>query len=167
LARLGIGTTGQVVTVASGIPSWSAPASPSFVGASAYKTGTQSIGSGGATLITWDAEFFDTNSFHDNSTNNSRMTIPSGYGGKYLVTAIVYPNAASGYREFGLYKNGSLYSTLYAVVQTSYASILTTTIVSCVATDYLELKLYQNSGSNLNLNGGSDSGSFSVAYLGA
>jgi len=170
--NLPIGTTAQVLTADTTVSpykvKWATPASGStFVGASAYKTAIQSVTSGTTTLITWDAEFFDTNTFHDNATNNSRMTIPSGYGGKYLVNATINPVAASGFRELALYKNGTLYLTMYAVVQTSYASILLSTIVSCAATDYLELKFYQNSGGALNINSGADSGSFSVAYLGA
>jgi hypothetical protein len=56
----------------------------SFVGWEAYKTSAQLIGTG-SIPVTFDAEIFDTNSFHDNVTNNDRFTIPSGQGGTYLV----------------------------------------------------------------------------------
>lgn len=45
---------------------------------------------GGALTITptpvnFDAEDFDTNSIHDNVTNNTRLTIPVGLGGLYMI----------------------------------------------------------------------------------
>lgn len=36
-------------------------------------------------VINWDAEEFDTDSYHDNATNNSRLTVPSGMAGKVIV----------------------------------------------------------------------------------
>ena len=33
-----------------------------------------------ATAVTWDSETYDTDGFHDNVTNNSRLTIPAGLG---------------------------------------------------------------------------------------
>ena len=41
------------------------------------KTATQSFGAAGA-AITWNSEVRDTDSFHDNATNNTRLTVPSG-----------------------------------------------------------------------------------------
>lgn len=43
-----------------------------------YKTGSQSITAATPTVLTWDAEEYDTDSIHDNATNNSRLTVPSG-----------------------------------------------------------------------------------------
>jgi hypothetical protein len=57
-----------------------------------------------------NAENFDTDSFHDNSTNNTRMTIPAGKGGKYQVNVkVAYDNASItvGYIHFFLRLNGS------------------------------------------------------------
>jgi hypothetical protein len=166
--RLGIGSTGQVLTVAGGVPSWASPATGStYVGASVTKTAAQSTTSGATTLLTWDAETFDTNGFHDNVTNNSRLTIPTGFGGKYLIASNLYPATGAGFREIGLYKNNSLIQSFYAVVDTNYSSIVLSTVVSVVAGDYLELKFYQNSGGNLNINSGATDSFFSVSYLGA
>ena len=54
-ARLGIGSTGQVLTVASGLPSWATPTSGTapFVGAVAHTVTPQSLTSGVATALTW------------------------------------------------------------------------------------------------------------------
>jgi len=51
-ARLGIGSTGQVLTVAGGVPTWSSPASSSAANASALTTGTQTTTSGSYTGLT-------------------------------------------------------------------------------------------------------------------
>ena len=83
-ARLGIGSTGQVLTVSGGVPSWATPSSgASFKGASVYASSSQSISNATWTTMTWNSESWDTDAFHDNSTNNSRLTVPAGLAGKY------------------------------------------------------------------------------------
>jgi hypothetical protein len=170
VARLGIGTAGQVLKVNSGAtaPEWGAAAGGStFVGAYATKTAAQTLANNTATILTWNAERFDTDGFHDNSTNNSRMTIPAGKGGKYLVVASAYWVTGSGYRELNVFKNGSLVNYFYTVIDVTYGFQNISTIVDCVATDYLELRGFQDSGGNLNVNSGAENSFFSVTYLGA
>jgi hypothetical protein len=170
VARLGIGTAGQVLKVNSGAtaPEWGTAASGStFVGAYATKTAAQTLTNNTGTILTWNAERFDTDGFHDNSTNNSRMTIPAGKGGKYLVVASAYWVTGSGYRELNVLKNGSIVNYFYTVIDVTYGFQNISTIVDCVATDYLELRAFQDSGGNLNVNSGAENSFFSVTYLGA
>jgi hypothetical protein len=170
VARLGIGTAGQILKVNSGAtaPEWGTVASGStFVGAYATKTAAQTLTNNTDTILTWNAERFDTDGFHDNSTNNSRMTIPAGKGGKYLVIACAYWVTGSGYRELNVYKNNSLANYFYTVIDANYGFQNVSTIVDCVATDYLEVRGFQNSGGNLNVNAGAENSFFCVTYLGA
>jgi len=167
-ARLGIGSTDQVLKVTGGVPAWATLATGStFVGAYATKTAAQTLTNNTDTILTWNAERFDTDGFHDNSTNNSRMTIPSGKGGKYLVLGSAYYVTGSGYRELLVLKNGNIVNYFYGVINTDYENLTINTIVECIAGDYLELRGFQNSGGNLNVNAGADGSFFSVTYLGA
>lgn len=82
-----------------------------FMGARAKKSADQTAANYSAgVIIAWDAESFDTDAFHDTSTNNSRMTIPSGLGIKSVnVKGDVYVSslAASNYTSAVLYKDGA------------------------------------------------------------
>jgi hypothetical protein len=149
---------------------WAAPASgTTFVGAYAYNSGTVAIPSGAYTAVSFNAEIFDTNAFHSTSTNNSRMTIPSGKGGYYQVNVIIRWSASSGgtNRIVQLKKNNS----------SNYGSIMTGTafgtgglryevsdIIDAVPGDYIEAYVYQDTGGNLNLDGEC---AISIGYLGA
>jgi hypothetical protein len=91
-ARLGIGSTGQVLTVSGGVPSWATAASGStFSGCSLYGTdpGNFEISAGASNLITWNQELFDTSGYHSTSSNTDRITIPSGKAGYYLINAAI------------------------------------------------------------------------------
>ena len=147
---------------------WSAPASGStFVGAQAKKTANQSIANNTATAVSFEAENFDTDAFHDNSTNNSRMTIPSGKGGKYLINCTLDFSSGAGARIIMLYKNGALEQYLnYYNGDGTYTTITSGTfITSVVATDYLEIFVEQSTGTNKNV--GDNPTKFSIQYLGA
>jgi len=88
-ARLGIGSTGQVLTVAGGVPTWATPASGStFAGCSLTNTTTQNMASGAQYTVLFDSERYDTDGFHSTSTNTDRITIPTGKGGYYLVFGV-------------------------------------------------------------------------------
>jgi len=173
-ARLPIGSTGNVLTVAGGVPTWAAPAGGAFVGASLYDTtATQSISNNTSTLITWDSENFDTNTYHSTSSNTSRITIPAGKAGKYLFTSYgFFADNATGNRRLDLRKNGSLIRSWPTPSTTATFSGLTITcILNLAEADYIEIAVFQSSGGSLNYYKGIDTGNqygtFDCQYLGA
>jgi len=108
-ARLGIGTTGQVITVAGGIPSWATPSTGSTaVGATAFTSSTQNTTQNVYTVINLNSEAFDTDALHSTSTNTSRLTIPTGKGGYWLVNALTTIDAGGNDVFLQVFKNGSV-----------------------------------------------------------
>jgi len=89
-ARLGIGSTDQVLKVSGGVPTWATPAAttPSFIGCIAINsdqnTPFTTVGTEVAIPFA-QTEIADTNAFHSTSSNPERFTVPSGYAGKYLI----------------------------------------------------------------------------------
>ena len=171
VARLGIGTAGQVLKVNSGAtaPEWGAAGGASFVGVQVLGQGTQSIANNTVTALLFDVEDFDTDGFHSNVTNTSRITIPAGKGGKYLLNGIFYFAAnATGYRYSNFAKNGTTVSGLAQVAGASASievGLSNSIVLNLVATDYVEFCVRQTSGGSLNnLNQYSY---FSAIYLGA
>jgi hypothetical protein len=151
---------------------WASPSAASFVGARAYKVTTaQSISNNTDTAISFNAELFDTNSFHDNSTNNTRMTVPSGKGGKYLLVAnLVFAANATGVRNLQFLVNNttSIGATRIATAGSSENTIVNcSSIIDLVATDYVEVIAFQTSGGSLNINADQAFTTFSITYLGA
>ena len=170
-ARLGIGSTGQVLTVAGGVPSWATPAAggSTFTGVGVGKSALQSTANATFVAITWNTEDFDTNGYHDNSTNNTRITIPTGKGGYYLITGIVqYDGNGTKNRAGELRKNGTATNYLYflAAAETTNSPVYQMSyIIYLSAADYLEIFSYQNSGGSLNIDNYSTK--WQMQYLGA
>ena len=175
-ARLGIGSTSQVLTVAAGVPSWATPAvsTPTFVGCDLRKTANQTIANNSTTKITFDSENFDSNGFHDNATNNTRITIPSGYAGKYLFNFMVsWENNSTGHRSIIFYVNGAEGENISRLANSGTIFVATATLfLNLSVGDYVEFAGYQNSGSTISINAGTTSQNlastrFSCTYLGA
>ncbi len=172
-ARLGIGTTGQVVTVASGLPSWATPASgSSFAGCRLFNTVDQSITNATATAVTFNSESFDVGGYHSTVSNTSRITIPSAKDGYYQFSAATkWPGGSTtGIRAMYLYKNGAdVWSgTFFAPTNANVnETLIFTQIASAVATDYFELFVYQSTGGAYDVQGGTKNTTFQATYLGA
>lgn len=172
LGRLAIGTAGQVLKVNSGAtaPEWGALPSASFVGARAYNSTGQTVGNGSYDIVTFDTEEYDTNGFHSTTTNTGRMTIPSGYAGKYLITAQMFwvTQNSSGLRQILPEKNGNnLGGLCMATVASGEPGMVWSGILNLAVGDYIQFKVRQNSGSTLTLGSGYDGVSLAIAYLGA
>ena len=104
--RLGVGTNGQVLladsTASTGL-AWGS-ASPTFVGCVA--SGAPSIPNAVYTAAEMAYEDIDTDGFHSTTTNTSRITIPTGKGGKYLVIMKTDGPTLATIKVSRIYKNG-------------------------------------------------------------
>jgi hypothetical protein len=151
LAPLTVGANGTTLVAdsaqATGLK-WAAASAPTAVGASVYNAGGNiSYTSGVETLLTPTTSDYDTNSFWAASPNPSRLTIPTGYAGKYLLTITTRVNAGSGYAYMFLYKNGArvavgLESGFIArqINLASNGTVLTGTVVlNCSVADYFQV----------------------------
>lgn len=135
-----------------------AGASPTTSGARAYGT-TQSIANN--TLDTAElptGERFDTDDYHSLTVNDSRITIPSGKAGIYLITGCIefatpaaamntYLSLRRNISEIASQSNQIVSGALHSV------RLSVTTLYELEVGDYIEMVLAQNSGSALNLNG--------------
>lgn len=178
LTKRAIGTTGQVLTVSGGVPTWASPSSgtPNFVGCFVYKSSNQSISDDTSTVLTFTAEEIDTDGFHDNATNTGRITIPSGKGGKYLFIGYAsFAANASGSRAISFTKNGSSTiaspTRIFANTESGSDTRVNGQIIANLnAGDYVEMTGYQKSGGSLNVQGDSVDTfrtKFGCVYLGA
>ena len=175
-ARLAVGTNGQTLVAdsaeATGLK-WATPAATGFVGVSLCKSADQSISNTTLTAVTFNTELFDTDGFHDNSTNNSRITIPAGKAGKYLFTAkaMWLVNSGGGIRFIQLTKNGTDITGDNNVTPNANFGVTSQVnqVFNLAVSDYIEAKIYQDSGGALSV-ASSASGLATViqaTYLGA
>jgi hypothetical protein len=177
--NLPIGTTAQVLTADTTVSpykvKWATPASttPSFVGVRCTVSGSQTIANATSAYIAWTTEVIDTNGFHDNVTNNTRLTVPSGKAGYYQVYATVCLQDSSAGRQIWLEINRATTQfgkIIYAQLSGYPTGFQTTTTIYLNVGDYMECGVYQTSGGNLGTEGTASIAGcmqFGMNYLGA
>ena len=118
-----------------------------------YNSANQSVATATFTTITHNSERFDVGGMHSTVTNTSRITIPTGGGGRYLIGAGLFWAAnATGQRAITILLNGTtriVYDNRAAVAAVESVHQVTT-LYNLAAGDYIEMSVYQNSGGNLN-----------------
>lgn len=150
-ARLAIGTTRKALTSNGTTATW---AYRSFIGAKA-------IPNAGTTMTTGTTEYpiafagtdsYDTDAFHNPASNNTRMTIPSGLDGYYVVRGLVYIPITAGtsnWVDLKIRLNGAA-GTILGQVRHQVAgdgnpiTEVFTPPVALVATDYVEMYAMTN-----------------------
>lgn len=118
-----------------------------------------------ATAIGWTNKQFDTaplNAFHNNVTNNSRITIPADYGDCYirLFAQLALANiAANETVDLKIRANGGTTDLAHATFQTGSVTPtyqITSPIILTSAADYYQLYLQTSSDTSIDIGTGSN-----------
>ena len=124
----------------------------------AVRTAVQSLAHNSYTALAFNAaDAWDTDSFHSTTSNNTRVTIPSGLGGKYhLIASVTFAAGADSTRLVQVRLNGAtviglLQATNGAAVGAFGASV--PIMYQLAAGDYIEVICYQYSTAALNITG--------------
>jgi hypothetical protein len=150
-----------------------AAASVSHVGCYVITTGTTSCTSGSFTSVAFASEINDTHAFHDNSTNNTRCTVPSGQAGYYLLAGGgEWDTNTTGERVLVLKLNGTgaEYGWVRADVGANanqFSQEVVSGAVYLSVGDYIELRAYQNSGGNRTIGGANNRTWLSLTRVGS
>ncbi len=130
-------------------------ASDAFV----FNTTAQTITTGVSTIIDFDSENFDDNNYHDNSTNNSRLTTPTGTTRISLSAQVAFASDSTGNRQIILLKNGAGFFGAPKLRINAVSGAVTELNISSgplnvIATDYFDIAVFQNSGGDLDVQSG-------------
>lgn len=124
------------------------------------------------TVVAFNTEQFDAaapNAMHDTVTNNSRITVPTGGAGWYMLQANAeFAANATGFRQIQIRHNGAtvIASVIYPAAAVGATRMNVSTMYRMNVGDYAEVQVQQTSGGNLNLTTNSDiSPSFSACWM--
>ncbi|HLL47047.1 MAG TPA: hypothetical protein VK399_10055 [Longimicrobiaceae bacterium] len=138
----------QVADTAGGLPEL---AGAVFTGAKVWLTASVPIPNLTETVLPFGQVDLDSGGFWS-AAQPTRLTIPRGMGGVYLVVAHgVFAGGAEANRMTGFRLNGtSILGLSRLVVAGSSIAVVATQIVRLQGNDYLDMRMYQDSGATIN-----------------
>lgn len=140
-----------------------------FDGARVYNSANVSIPNNTATTVTFDSERYDSLAIHSTSVSTGRLTIPTGYAGRWRFTAYIrFASNSVGQRQVRLVHNGTTIVALVASAAnpTSQVFLNPSTTWNMAEGDWMEVQVVQDSGGALNVEfNASYSPEFSAEYL--
>jgi len=137
----------------------------------------QTLTSGTWAAITFASEEYDSAGFHSTSSNTSRLTVPTGYGGIYnVMVSVTFEQVAATGLSVQVRKNGA--ASTAASLQASVPSFTSLTAnhrpivnltgqLRLTAGDYLEVYALQVTGSNLAARGDTQAHRFGITWVAA
>jgi hypothetical protein len=117
-------------------------------GVRVYHNGDQSIGSGSVVTLSFNSEDFDTDNYHNTSTNNSRLTVPSGLDGLYAASAYIRwdsnttTNPLIAFAVNGVVRSRGIFDSC------TFAGCFVSGFFNLSSGDYVEIKVLHGSGAN-------------------
>lgn len=171
VSELAVGSNTQVLTAdsttATGLK-WAAAGS-SFKGVLCTKSASQSISNATWTAITYDTEVYDTDNFHSTSSNTSRLTVPTGLGGYYLITWGMTASNGDVAQNCKLYVNTTDWGSFYFAKNNANGLAVSngSVIINLSAGDYIEQQVYSGAMSIDSNAQNSRPTRFGMQYLGA
>lgn len=129
-------------------------------------------GDSSITPMAWDSERYDTSAFHDLAVNNSRLTVPAGKGGLYLIHAriLVQTNVATTTYGLRIKKNGATFLAMdrkRPATTNVDEGMRITCIEQLVAGDYVEAFFQKEAGADTgNDVAGISNGGFEMVKIG-
>lgn len=119
-------------------------------------TTNQAIANITTTLVQWNAETRDAAGFHDNVTNNARLTVPAGKAGLYRVVAVVqFATNSTGIRDLYILVNGVNKAVMTrSIVGAQIETLVLTTQLDLAVADYVEAAVWHNAGVSVDVNAG-------------
>ncbi len=106
------------------------------------------------TTVPFDTERYDTADLHEAAVNPSRLTVPAGKGGVYLVWFNgQFQNTGTNNEEGARIRvNGSTVVAWNEVHYAGYRYLMVAALCALAAGDYVEAQVWQNTGGNNDLN---------------
>ena len=138
-------------------------ASQSSLGARVFNSANISITNNSESTTTFDSERFDTDSIHSTVSNTGRLTATTA--GRYQITGqIEWADGTTGRRQISIRLNGTTYISINEspAAGAGTPSQVVTTLWNMATNDYVELRVFQNSGGALNV---VNSGSYTPEFM--